>query len=53
MLIEASGRPDIRANTFVGVTPAAIVGLAAEGVAALAADNWFVAGPRPPRQGPR
>jgi PPM family protein phosphatase len=53
MLIEAGGRPDIRANTFVGVTPAAIVGLAADRAAALAADNWFVAGPRPSRQGPR
>ena len=52
MLIESGGRPEIRANTFVGVTPAAIVGLAGERAAALATDNWFVPGPRPVKAGP-
>jgi hypothetical protein len=53
MLIEAGGRPEIHANTFVGVTPAAIVGLAGGSAAAVGLDNWFIALPRPPRQGPR
>jgi serine/threonine protein phosphatase PrpC len=65
MLIEAGGRPEIRFNTFVGVAPGSIIGLAGEGVATIAADNWFLSAARPPaaptgagrsgrgRQGPR
>ena len=53
MLIEAGGRPEIRAHTFIGVAPTAIIGLAGESPAALGIDNWFVAVPRPARQGPR
>jgi PPM family protein phosphatase len=53
MLIEAGGHPEIRANTFIGVAPASIIGLAGESAAALGIDNWFVAVPRPARPGPR
>ena len=53
MLIEAGGRPEIRANTIVGVAAAALIGLAGEPAAAVGIDNWFIPVPRPPRQGPR
>ncbi len=47
ILIEAGGRPEIRFNTFVGVAPGAIIGLAREGAVTIAADNWFLPPPRP------
>jgi hypothetical protein len=53
VLIEAGGRPEIRANTFIGVAPAAIIGLTGETAAAIGFDNWFIAVPRPARRGPR
>jgi len=53
MLIEAGGRPEIRANTFIGATPASIIGLTGQGAAALGIDNWFIALPRPARPGSR
>jgi hypothetical protein len=47
MLIEAGGRPEIRANTFIGVVPGAIVGLVGEAAVTLANQNWFPPVPRP------
>jgi PPM family protein phosphatase len=52
MLIESGARPEIRGNTFIGVLPAAVIGLTGEEAAAFAAGNWFVSVPRG-RQGPR
>jgi PPM family protein phosphatase len=48
MLIEAGGRPEIRANAFIGVTPEAIIGLAGQWATTIASDNWFLPVPRPP-----
>jgi serine/threonine protein phosphatase PrpC len=60
VLIEAGGRPEIRANTFLGVLPGAIVGLTGEAAATVAGLNWFFPAPRavgapagPGRQGRR
>jgi hypothetical protein len=63
LLIEAGGRPEIRGNTFIGVTAQAIIGLAGEWGSTVATDNWFLPAPRPTvapaaagrqgRQGPR
>ena len=52
MLIESGGKAEIRGNTFVGVAPAAIIGLTGGDAAAFANGNWFIPVPRG-RQGPR
>ncbi len=42
MLVEAGARPEINANTFVGVRPTAVIGPTGAAAAAIAADNWFL-----------
>ncbi len=53
LLVEAGARPEIAANTFVAVRPAAIVGPTGAAAAAIAADNWFVPAAKPSGRGGR
>ena len=43
MLIEAGARPDIRFNTFLGISADGVIAPAGAERSALAAENWFVA----------
>jgi hypothetical protein len=47
MLIEAGARPEVRSNTFVGIT-ADVIAPPGAGRAAIAGENWFIAAPRRP-----